>query len=708
MDPVNLAGLPSVWGPVVVGAAYYPEYTPHERVETDLDLMVEGGFSVIRVGESTWSTWEPKEGEFDLDWMAPVLDAARARDLSVIMGTPTYAAPPWVRKRYPETAAHIATGVPVPYGSRQDVNYAHPHFRRLAERVIRAIAGRYGNHPAVLGWQVDNEPGHKLLFNPDVFEGFVDHLRTIHGTPAEVNRRWGLAYWSHRISDWDELWPPDLNTTPAYDLAWRRYQASLVEDFISWQAGLIRSIVPADRFVTTCIARHNPGVDAGAIGRDLDVTAVNIYYGTQDDLAYPGPDALAGGVSPRFVPWSGPAFPSMQADIARGIRDEPFLVTETNATSIAGSADNRPGYPGQLRQAAWLMVARGARLIEYWQWHTQHYGAESYWGGVLGHSLRPGRTYDELAGLATELRTAGDQLADLRPSAEAALLVSPESRWAFEFQGPFAGPVYRQDGDKASYERVLAATYRAMFDAGVGVDILAPRQLPLDPAEIAARWPVLIAVALYVADDDTLHRLAKYAEVGGHLVLTPRCGYADVDNVIRPVVAPGLLREPAGVHYDEYTNLPSDVPLVGESWSGAGHAWADGLIADDADVLATYDHPFLRRFAALATRRHGLGRVTTLGTVPDRSLGRSLGRWLTDTSIPADPWRTARPPSVTIHTAADAEGRRLLFVHNWSWTPTSLEVPARVEDIVRADRVGVGEPLRLDAWDVRILRETGR
>src|ERR1700759_648768 len=176
------------------GAAYYAEYQPYERLEADLDLMARAGFSVIRVGESVWSTWEPQDGVFDLDWLQPVLDAAHARGIRAIVGTPTYAVPPWLRRRYPETAAHRATGVAIPYGRRQDINHPHPAFRRLAERVIRRVVSRYADHPAVIGWQVDNEPGINILHNPDVFDGFREWLRERYGDVEELNRRWGLAY----------------------------------------------------------------------------------------------------------------------------------------------------------------------------------------------------------------------------------------------------------------------------------------------------------------------------------------------------------------------------------------------------------------------------------------------------------------------------------------------------------------------------------
>lgn len=694
---------------VRVGAAYYAEYQPYERLDADLDLMVAGGFSVIRVGESVWSTWEPRDGQLELDWLQPVLDGAHARGIAVIVGTPTYAAPPWLRRAYPETTAHVATGAPMPYGARQDVNYAHPTFRRLAERVVRAVVGRYADHPAVVGWQVDNEPGNKIFFNPDVFASFVEGLKEQYGTPEELNRRWGLTYWSHRVADWDELWTPDLNTTPAYDLAWRRHQARLADELIAWQAAVVREYARPDQFVMTCLAPHHRAQDLATIGAPLDLTGANVYYATQESLTHPGPDGLVGGIATDFVPWAGPAFPALQADLARGVRDQPFLVTETNATSVAGAGDNLPCYDGQWRQAGWLMVARGARMLEYWHWATQHYGAESYWGGILGHSLTPGRTYHELSRLARELDEVGAEVLRLGTHSDVGLLVDPESRWALEFQGPLAATPHSWFGDPTSYEQVLAAYYRALFDAGLAVDVVAPSQLPAGPdaaAAMVARWPVLVVPALYVASDATLDLLVAYAAAGGHLVLTPRTGYATDENVIRPVVAPGVLREPAGVHYLEYQNLPADVPLTG--WPGAAHGWADGLLPDDAQVLAGYDHPHLGRFAAVTTRVHGAGRVTTVGTIPDRTLGRHLGDWLAATSLPADAWRDARPASVTVHTlrpAAGSDARPLRVVHNWSWDPVALAVPVAVSDALSGERLGAGEALTLGPWDVRVLRE---
>ena len=174
---------------VLFGAAYYHEYQPAPRLETDLDLMAEAGFTVIRVGESVWTTWEPEDGRFDLDWLEPVLDGAHERGIAVVLGTPTYAAPPWLARRYPEIAGEPATGQRMPWGGRQEIDYTHPAFRFHAERVIRKIVARYADHPAVIGFQVDNEPGMMLFHNHGVFQRFVDELRHTYGTSRPSTRR---------------------------------------------------------------------------------------------------------------------------------------------------------------------------------------------------------------------------------------------------------------------------------------------------------------------------------------------------------------------------------------------------------------------------------------------------------------------------------------------------------------------------------------
>ncbi|MGW8949535.1 beta-galactosidase [Streptomyces sp. NPDC055709] len=696
---------------VRLGAAYYHEYQPHERLTADLDLMAEAGLSLIRVGESVWSTWEPEDGVFDLEWLLPVLDGAHERGIDVLLGTPTYAVPPWLQHKHPEIAVRLRSGRRVPWGSRQEIDFTSPVFRRHAERVVRRIVSRYAGHPAVVGYQVDNEPGLHLLHNPEVFAGFVARLKERYGDVATLNERWGLTYWSHRLGSWDELWPPEGNTTPSYDLAWRRYQADLTTEFISWQAGIVRELARDDQYVTTCLAHTRPAVDDVEVNRALDVAASNLYYAAQDELGHPSPDRR------HDSGWYGQGVWQLHqaADRARGSKQAPFLITETNAATIGESHTNYPGYDGQLRQVAWALVSRGARLVEYWHWHTLHYGHETYWGGLLGHSLEPGRLYGQARTIAGEFAAAGDVLRGLEPDADVTFVRSPESDWACQYQPPLSLPGTYDRPDARSYTRIFGAFYKGFFDAGRQARIVSVRQLTGEPEDVARRHPVLVAPALYAVDDATPALLDEYARAGGHLVLTFRTGYADGEARARAEIAPGPLRRAAGVHYLEFSNLRGPVGVRAAEGSGLSFGagtdagawatdWADGLVVDDARPLAFYDHPHFGRWPAATTKEYGRGRVTYVGTLPDSAFAAALAAFAVPVGAGArDRWQ-GLPSSVTVTSGRNAAGDRLWFVHNWGWEAVAVRAPEGVVDVLSGERVGAGEAVRLGSWDVRVLR----
>jgi beta-galactosidase len=680
------------------GAAYYAEYQLSDRVDEDLDLMAAAGFTVIRVGESVWSTWEPRDGEFELDWLLPVLDGAHARGIGVILGTPTYAIPPWLQVKHPELAGQRRTGEPMPWGSRQEVDYSQPLFRGYAERIIRAVVERYASHPAVIGFQVDNEPGMIAFHNPLAFGEFVERLERHYGDVETLNREWGLTYWSHRIAEWSELWTPDGNSLPQYDLAWRRYQADLTTEFIAWQAGIVREYSTAEQFVTTCIAYPRPSIDDADLTLALDITAANPYYGMQDHLA------LDKDLAP-ITPWSSTGVWGLfrQADRAWSSKQERFLVTETNAQSISGAEQNYPGYPGQLRLAALALISRGAGMVEYWHWHTLHYGTETYWGGILPHSQRPGRVYREVSQIGALLKTLGSSLDGFVPDADVTLLYSNESKWAFEF----TPPLHSADGlpERSAYATIFDAFYRGVIDAGAQARIVHARQLGTDAVSFAQSNPVLVVPALYVATDAELGFLSDYAAAGGHLIVGIRTGYADDEARARLAIAPAILSAPAGVWYEEYSNLDEPIAVVGGpefsvSADASATRWLDALQLDGAEQVAGYEHPEFGRYPAITTRPSGAGRVSYVGTVPNPALAADVVRWAVP-SPGGSGW--VRGATVTVASGTTANGERAWFVSNWSSSPSHATAPHEVRDGESGESFGAGHVFELEPWSALVL-----
>jgi beta-galactosidase len=233
----------------------------------------------------------------------------------------------------------------------------------------------------------------------------------------------------------------------------------------------------------------------------------------------------------------------------------------------------------------------------------------------------------------------------------------------------------------------------------------------IDPAELARRYPVLVAPAVYVADDVLLAHLRSYAEAGGHLVVGIRTGYADELARARQEVAPPRLSEAAGVWYDEFSNLreplpvtaPADSPLQLDA-SAAATRWVDALQVEDAQVLAEFAPSELEARAAVTTRRFSSGRITVVATVPNPALSRALGAWLVPSTAAAR-WKAA--PQVSVTTGTGARGP-VTFVSNWSGEPTSVVAPSDVVDVETGEQHATGSQILLGARDAAVLVDAER
>lgn len=700
---------------MLYGTSYYPEYQPVERLDEDVRMMVDASLNYARLGDAIWALCEPVEGRFELDWLQRVLDAMCANGVHVVLCTPTYTIPPWLHRRHPEVMARFGGGVRAHYGGRQSFDFSHPAYRFHAERIVRALLERYAAHPAVIGFQVDNETGSQLVENDEVFDAFVEHLKEKFGSVEALNEVWGLNYWSHRLGSWVDLWRPGAqfaigtgtsgNTNPGYDLEWRRFHATVTTDFLAWLAGIVREYAAPHQFVThDMVGGHGRGdADRFGIGAVIDVAAENLPHATQDALAFPPVSAAPAGGINSLRDGMGPAGLYLKADLGYGGRRSNFLVTEINPVSVGGSANIFPEYDGQWRLEAYAAIARGANAVAYWHWHSLHYGREIYSHGVLNHDLKPNRCYDEIARIGSELAEHGELLTDLEPEADIGFLYSYDSRYALEFQPCLRSEVTGQ-GDAGSYERIFDRLYRGFFAARAQAGVYGPDQT-------FEEMPVLVVPALYVADTALLDRLTTYARDGGHLVLTFRSGYADEYGRARWQRAPGPLRAAVGAGYNMYSHLSAPLRLrdtasgLELSDGAAVEGWADELQLEGAQPLAYYDHPHFGRFPAAVTHPVEAGRVTYLGTLPNEVAAQDIASWVLRQSG-IEPPGVGLPESVRLTRARSAAGERLWFLSNWSFEDRSVAAPAAGRDLFTGTTWDTEDELALGPWDVTVLRES--
>jgi len=682
---------------VLYGAAYYNEYMPGDqvaRLDKDVALMKAAGLNVVRMGESTWSLWEPEDGRFEYAWMDRVVDAMGRAGIKVILGTPTYSIPAWMAHQHPEVLARRMNGgifggpgIENSYGMRQNMDTDSPAYRFYAERLIRHIVAHYKDNPTVIGWQLDNETSSYDAANNDVFIGFQHYLEKKFVTPEALSKAWFLNYWGEDLHTWEDLPTRDGAKSTGYKLEWSRWSQMRVTDFLHWQAALVRECVGPTQFVTTDFGgmmRHD--VNEEAISTALDIPADNVYHGTQDHFD--------GSVQ------------SIQEDFSRSLKHSNFLITETNAQSTDwSSAFQFPPYDGQMREDVYTHLSNGANMVEYWHWASIAANQETYWKGVLSHDLEPNRAYAEVSRTAHELEKIGPRLVGLQIKNDVAILWSRDSANAIGFM-PFtsnASMPWLPGQTTATYDSLVKQLHKSLYDLNVGADFVFPTTTDF------SAYKLLIVPALYISDDALLQRISDYVKNGGHVVMTFKSGFANENSAVRWVRAPGPLREAAGFNYQEFSNLEKPLGLKGDPFhAGAANQvsyWAEFLMPEHAKALAYYDHPFFGKWPAITENEFGGGTLLYEGTYLTDGLQTALlkgelakiGLTGPDQQLPA---------SIHVQHGVNRLGKRLHYYFNYSGADVKVSYAYGAgTNLLDGKAVTKAAALTLGPWDLAIIEE---
>jgi len=646
---------------IFFGADYYPEAWEESRWPTDVQMMREAGFNIVRMAEFAWARIEPVEGELDFDWLDRIVDLLWKNGIQTLMGTPTSQPPPWLYQKYPDLYPVNAEGIRYNFGGRYLYCFNHPRMVEYTRKIVSAIAKRYANHPAVVGWHPDNEFGHvaRECYCKEYCEpAFHKWLEARYGTLDKLNAAWGTSFWSQIYSDWSQIPLPRLTQqqhNPALILDYRRFWSDAVVGYQKLQVDILAEIAP--RQFTTHNLWGKP--DYFAMARDLNVAGMNFYpaYG-----------------------WGRLEDNGLELDTFRGLKDGNFWVVEQRGGRPGSHNETLESAPGLLRLWAYQSYAHGADAVIFFRWRTAARGGEEYWFGILNQDGRPNRRYRELAGMGKELERVGKLLEGTNVVSPLAFYVDYESEWA-----KTAPDVRAFDDRRADY-------YKAFKRLGVNIDVTGRgRDL--------TRYKIVFAPMLYMVNDDMVEQFTRFVRSGGTLVLTFRSGVKEWDNSVTMQPLPGLLRELAGIEIEEFEPLlkmdpelnEGEMPLQGVAApfavrTSSGTIWADILEPKGAAVLARYGKKFYAGKAAVTLNRVGEGRVVYIGTHLGRDFADSLTTWLLAQHRIETPF--AVPDMVDVTTREQA-GKKIHFLMNFNDTAQAVRL-ARMCHNVLADREVVG------------------
>ncbi len=634
------------------GVDYYPEHWPEATWARDAELMRAAGFTVVRIAEFAWTKLEPREGEFDWGWLDRAIETLHTAGIAVVLGTPTATPPRWLTLAHPAVLFVDATGHTASPISRRFVCLGNETFRDHTTRIVWAMAERYAKHPAIIGWQIDNEFGcHDTTrcYCDDCQRRFRDWLRARYGTLDALNEAWGTVFWSHTFTAWEQILPPLPTPTywnPSHDLDWRRFSSQTTVSYQQEQIDLIRQAAPS-HWVTHNFMAFYDGLDYTDLARGLDFVSWDNYV----------PEGTTPAISARYH------------DEMRGYKHRPFWVIESPIAQVNWTRYNADLRRGEGRLRSWQAIGHGADAIFYFQWRGFRGGAEQFHSAVLGADGVPRRLYREAEQLGRELAALGPQLMGSEVKAEVAIVTTRDTYWAAQIQ-----PHTELLRDPA---RWIAPWHDALYRRNIAVEYC----LPTDDL---SGYKLVIAPSLFLVSPAEVTQLRAFVEAGGTLIIGARSGVKAPSNVVVTEPLPGLLRTLAGVEVTEWAALPPNATktIVGNGHDLSGEltvqTWCESLELHGATAVAVYDGGESSGEIAISKHQVGRGVVWYCGVLDDDLSALLIEQQRAALDISA---ALATPSGVEacLRRGADAD---FLILMNHGTQPAHVELPAGAETLL--------------------------
>jgi beta-galactosidase len=657
-------------GKFVYGVDYYPEHWDEAQWVKDAEMMRAAGINFVRLAEFAWVKMEPVEGKFDFAWLDRALKVLNAHGIKAVLGTPTASLPAWLYAKYPDIAAMDEDGVRYRYGSRRNYCLHNPNFLAATRRIVTAMATHYRNHPGVIGWQIDNELGDPVCYDSYCRAAFQKWCRAKYKTLDALNKAWGTIFWGHTYLAWSEI-PLPWNTlgaahNPSLALDHRRFHSQAMTEYLKLQVDLLRKLSPGKAITHNDMGMYD-GVDYSQLNAPLDFVAWDNYPMFGED-------------------YSDYARTGLAHDLMRGSKhNQNFMVMEEQGGLPGWNIFwGRQAAPGLYRAWAYQGVAHGADGICYFRWRTSPSGTEQYWQGVLDQDSYPNARYQVVSQTGKELAQLTELLRGSKVVSPVALLVSPDSRWAFHIQ-----PLVKD----FSYNRQLSLFYSAFRRASVNVDVVFP-------GSDFSSYKIVVAPALFVVDKPLVEKLTTFVKNGGTLILGFRSGVKDEYNLVTRQTLPGPLAELAGIEihdFDPHTNQTQEV-AGSDGTASPARTWFDILTPTTARSLLSYTKGYYAGKAAMTGHRFGEGRVYYVGTELSPEL------YLKGAELEAQGAGLALGPELPegVELAArEKDGKRILFLINYTEKPQAINLGQALRNAL----TGESEPaeVQIPAFDVKVL-----
>lgn len=589
-----------LWNEMTMGTCYYPEHWEESLWESDLVRMKEAGISVIRIAEFAWNKIEPKEGEFDFSFFDRFLELCLRMDMKVIFCTPTATPPAWLTEKHPEVLNARVDGVLYRHGGRKHYNYNSPVYQEYCRKIVTQSAMHYGPHPAVIGWQIDNELNCELneFYSEADSVAFRCFLQEKYGDLGSLNKAWGTAFWNQTYTDWEEIHvlrlTPSQGINPHMHLDYLRFVAESTLRFCRMQSDIVKKYCKRGDFITT------NGMFGHINNHRMEKECLDFYtYDSYPNFSY------GLGTKPKENALNDRWNSKSQNEVRSICPHYGIMEQQSGAGGWTTRMEGPAPRPGQLTLWAMQSVAHGADFISFFRWRTCTFGTEIYWHGILDYDNRENRKLREVKDFYRKLKTL-NPVCGAEYVASFGLLKDYDNVWDREVD--------------AWHKRISTYSEDEIF-AGAELS-----NLPYDvvylqkDSELSdlTKYPVLIYPHPVIMNAERQALLKAYVEQGGTLVVGCRSGLKNVNGICEMLPQPGLLQELTGTDVRDFTYTSPAEDDTFALWNGnrlETPIFNDVLTPlEETKVLAAYANSYYAGEAALTEHKVGAGRVLHLGS----------------------------------------------------------------------------------------------
>ena len=650
---------------ILMGTDYYPEHWDKIMWAEDLERMIKIGIEVIRVAEFSWNKFEPKEGEYTWGFFDEFLTLCQAKGMKVIFCTPTATPPAWMTDKYPEVLNARQDGVLYRHGARRHYNYNSLIYQRFTTELVERMGAHYAGHPAIIGWQLDNEINCEIneFYSESDVLAFREFLKKKYGKIENLNTAWGTAFWNQTYTAWGEVYLPRTtlsnSTNPHEVLDYKRFVSDSACRWAKLQSDILRKYLKPGDFITT----------NGLFG-DLDnhrMTEESLDFITYD--SYPN---MAYGLNSHFVEinelkdrmWS------MNLDEVRSLHGiYGIMEQQSGANGWNTGMESPTPRPGQITLWTMQSIAHGADFICYFRWRTCTMGTEIYWHGILDYSGRDNRRIREISDIHKKIKKISE-VAGSQYEAKVGILETYDNKFDAELD------VWHGAVENAS--KIGLYTASQMTHTPIAYVYLRENTT----AEELRKYQVLFYPHAVILDDEQVTILKSYVEQGGTLVFGCRAGLKNLNGRVVQDALPGAAAKLAGVEVAEFTMVANEESPVYVDWDEdriEAAVFNDELVPlEGTKTLGTYANSYYKGVPALTAHAVGSGRVLYFGGAFTKETAEMFFRKLKVLSPYSDQVELPKACELSVRTKGDAQ---YMFILNYSKEEQKIQLKKPMKNL---------------------------